>query len=80
MEVLEAISRMANGESLQLCGNHLTLDFTCSDLPEIDRNNAMIFRSIREGCKKYLDSAGGCDLNPEVREAAKLTISNIGSV
>lgn len=77
IELLHNISKLV-GEtgSLALLHNHKTLDFHLQDA-EVNSDNAMIFRAIKNGCNRFIQEADE-DACREMLAAAKAIVS--GSV
>ena len=79
-ELLCNMSRLVGeDEGMQLLGNHNLLSFTCSDLGEPTRENAMLIRAIRSGCNKFIQDDAG-DACSEMVEVAHNILSTLGKV
>ena len=63
-DLLLNISRLISLErsDIALLGNHDKLDFTCSDIDEVNRESALVARGIKNACSKFIDAEGqdGC--------------------
>lgn len=75
-ELLSNMSRLMVDTSLQLLGNQNYIDFACSDITYVTRENSMIVRAIKNGCKKFLqDHENAC---PEMAQTAAAIVSKLG--
>jgi hypothetical protein len=75
-ELLSNMGRLMADSSLQLLGNQNQIDFACSDITEVTRENSMIVRAIKNGCKKFLeDHENACS---EMAQTAAEIVSKLG--
>ena len=80
-DLLANISRLliAHDQSgINLLGNQDEIDFTCSDIKEVTRENALIVRAIKNACTKFIDSEAD-EANLNILNTAKHIVSRLGN-
>ncbi len=81
-ELVSNISRIIEVEGnneVGILGNHAILDFACSDQEEVTRENAMVLRSLRASCMKFLDESSGQG-SSQIISICNSLISKLGKI